>query len=164
MISSVGSMNSYMPTLRTGQGPNDRFQTADTDSSGGISTSELESFASSVEETTGTTIDTDTAMESYDLDGDDQLSGEELFTLVSEYGLQPSPSEAGQGGDGPSKGGGKMMPPPPPSQSSLLFEDEEETSTSETSTSEEWYTQLLEKVGSAYGYSDEVETLLNQTA
>ncbi len=165
MISSVGSMNSYMPLMRpnqAGQGPEDRFQSADTDSSGGISTSELESFASSMEETTGTAIDTETAMESYDLDGDDQLSGEELFTLVSEYGLQPSPSGPGQGGGGPSKGGGKMMHPPPPTQSSFLLE--EETSTSETSTSEEWYAQLLEKVSSAYGYSDEVETLLNQTA
>ncbi|MCP4118241.1 MAG: hypothetical protein GY737_23150 [Desulfobacteraceae bacterium] len=157
MISSVGSMNSYMPAIRPGQGPNDRFQTADTDSSGGISTSELETFASSMEETTGTTIDTETAMESYDLDGDDQLSGEELFTLVSEYGLQPSQSGAGNGTGGPSKGGGKMMPPPPPSQSSLLFEEE-------TSTTEEWYAQLLEKVTSAYGYSDEMEILLNQTA
>lgn len=106
MISSVGSMNSYMPTMRTnqaGHGPDgkNRFQSADTDSSGGISTSELESFASNMEETTGTTIDTDTAMESYDLDGDDQLSGEELFTLVSEYRLQPSQPGAGQGGGGP---------------------------------------------------------------
>jgi hypothetical protein len=157
-------MNSYTPTIRPDQGPNDRFQTADTDSSGGISTSELESFASSIEETTGTTINMETAMETYDLDGDDQLSGEELFTLVSEYGLQPSASEAGQsqGGGGPSKGEGQMMPPPPPTQSSFLLQ--EETSTSETNTIEELYSQLLEKVSSAYGYSEEMETLLNQTA
>ncbi len=160
-------MNSYMPLMRPNQAGHrpdgkDRFQSADTDASGGISTSELESFASSMEETTGTTIDMETAMESYDLDGDDQLSGEELFTLVSEYGLQPSPPEAGQSGGGPSKGGGKMMPPPPPSQSSFLLQ--EETSTSETSTIEELYAQLFEKVSSAYGYSDEMEILLNQTA
>ncbi|SDU46119.1 EF-hand domain-containing protein [Desulfobacula phenolica] len=167
MINSVSSMNNYMPTMRmnqTGQGPGpvDRFQSSDTDASGGISTSELESLASSVEETTGKTIDTETAMESYDLDGDNQLSGEELFSLVSDYGLQPSPSGAGQGGGGPSKGGGKMMPPPPPTQSSSLFE--EETSISETNTIEDLYDQMLEKVTSAYGYSDEIEFLMNQTA
>lgn len=170
MISSVGSMNYYMPTMRpnqAGHGPDgkDRFQSADTDASGGVSASELETFASSIEETTGTAIDMETAMESYDLDGDDQLSGEELFTLVSEYGIQPSPPESGQGGEGPSKGGGQMMPPPPPSQSSfLLQEEDEETSTSETSPVEELYARLLEKVASAYGYSDETEILLNQTA
>lgn len=182
MISSVGSMNSYMPAMRpspAGQsGQGDGFQMVDTDASGGVSSSELESFASTIQEVTGSTVDTETTMETYDLDGDEQLSGEELFALVSEYGLRPSAPGTAEGDWVSSDDGGGMMPPPPPPPSFSIQEgssayetiaSSETDAGNETSISEELYAQLLEKLTGAYGGGEAaggggVEFLLNEMA
>lgn len=112
MISSVG-MSGAMSTMSASgmqrQPPpedKDVFKAADTDGSGSVSETELESLLSGIEETTGTSIDLEEALSSYDADEDGSLSGEEMFGLMSSLGSNPGGMENGEEGE--------MMPPPPP--------------------------------------------------
>lgn len=110
MISSV-SMNSSMSMMNMGgmQKPpadKDVFQASDTDSDGLVSSTELETLAAGIEETTGVSIDIEEAMATYDTDEDGSLSGEEMFGLMSSQGFNPA-GLTGSEEDG-------MMPPPPP--------------------------------------------------
>ncbi len=117
MISSVSSMSSSMSTMSSSatqrQPPpppdKDVFKMADSDSSGLVSSSELESLVSSIEEVTGSSIDVDDALSSYDADGDGSLNGEEMHGLMASQGFLPSEMISDEGGDS------GMQPPPPPS-------------------------------------------------
>lgn len=99
MISSIGSSSSSMSMMfgtsaMGGQQPppppgRDVFQISDTDSDGLLSETELETLTEALEETTGTSIDTEEALASYDADEDGALSGEELKGLMDSYGFAP---------------------------------------------------------------------------
>jgi len=96
MINSIDSMSSTMSMMRSGpmerrQPPPDKdvFQVADTNGDGLVSGSELETLAEGIEEITGTTIDLDEALSSFDTDQDGALSGEELKGLMDSLGFAP---------------------------------------------------------------------------
>ncbi|WP_462324935.1 EF-hand domain-containing protein [Desulfoplanes sp.] len=100
MISSIGSSGSSMSMMfgtsaMGGQQPppppadQNVFQISDTDSDGLLSETELETLTEALEESTGTSIDTEEALASYDADEDGALSGEELKGLMDSYGFAP---------------------------------------------------------------------------
>lgn len=111
MISSINSANSAMSmmTMRSTQGQppppeKDIFQISDTDGDGLVSGTELEPLIGGIAETTGTEVDSD----SFDIDQNGGLSGEELFEMLSSYGFAPSQVAADEGSNS------STMPPPPP--------------------------------------------------
>jgi len=81
-------------------GPGNLFHALDTDSSDGVSLSELETWAQNMSADTGNTIDTTDAITAYDMDGSGELSSTELKSFLEASGV-PSPQTA-------------MAPPPPP--------------------------------------------------
>jgi Ca2+-binding EF-hand superfamily protein len=85
------------------------FQLSDTDSNGLVSSTELETLASGIEKTTGSTINVDDALSSYDADQDGALNGEELFQMMEGLGFAPPEMAAGENGQS-----SEMPPPPPP--------------------------------------------------
>ena len=94
-IDSTSSMSTMFGTSAMGQQPppppgQDVFQISDTDGDGLVSETELDTLTQSLAETTGTTIDTDEALASFDTDEDGSLSGEELKSLMDSYGFAPS--------------------------------------------------------------------------
>ncbi len=114
MINSISSMTSMM-SMRSGTmqhrpppPDNDVFQLSDSDSDGSLAIGELESLVEIISETTGTTINAQEAMTTYDTDGDRGLSGEELLSLMTDSGFAPPP------------GGKNGAPPPPPPTEQVL--------------------------------------------
>ena len=79
------------------------FNDLDTDSSGGISQSEFEVLAQGISKLTGKEISAEKVLSTYDVDGNKELSGEELFQAMSANGVTP--------------------PPPPPMAKGGLFND-----------------------------------------
>lgn len=97
--SSQSSMGYYLQNqgMRTGPGPADMFKKVDTDGSGGVSQSELDTLATKLSSMTGTTIDTSDAMSTYDTDGNGELSDDELksfmqATMPAPMGMQGPPN------------------------------------------------------------------------
>ncbi len=174
MISNISGAGMYMPPMQqsgaTGGPPKDGFQIVDSDASGGVSSTELETFSSKLQEAGGDAIDVDASIQAYDLDGDEQLNGDELFTLLSESGLTPIPPGGGTGGGPPpggggmaSGGGGGMEPPPPPPPSTSMSSGISAYET-DSLTEEEIYAQFIERL-TAGGQSNTVSaSLLNETA
>ncbi len=84
--------------------PQDFFKKVDSDSSGGISQTELKTLSDNLQKMTGKTLDaSDEAFSSYDSNGDGSLSSDELKSVLDKSGFGP-PS------------GAEGMVPPPPSQ------------------------------------------------
>lgn len=112
MINSVGSgasaMSMMSSTQRQSQGK-DAFQMSDTDADGLVSATELETLAAGIEEVTGTSINVDDALATYDSDSDGGLSGEELMEMLGASGVT-----------GPEMEGGGPPPPPPPSSEDAM--------------------------------------------
>lgn len=167
MIGSVGRAGMYMPSMQPGQvqqghgpGNKDGFQIIDADSSGGVTASELETFSSRLEEAGGSSIDIESSMQAYDLDGDEQLSGEELFTLLTENGLTPFPPSGESGGPMSSSSNGDMKPPPPPPSASMS----QGISAYASGSDEEIYAQFIERLTGGYPSSGVSAFLLNETA
>lgn len=112
MISSIGSsMNSAM-MMRGGMQNSpppgkDAFKVADSDSSGLVSSSELEAVLDGITQTTGTTLNVDETLTTYDADNDGGLSGEEMLALLTDNGFGPPQRVDSESGGPP--------PPPPPS-------------------------------------------------
>lgn len=69
--------------------PSAMFNEIDSDGSGGISQTELETLAEKISAKTGTTMDTEDAVSIYDTDGDGELSSEELKNFMEASGMQP---------------------------------------------------------------------------
>ncbi|MDD2389138.1 MAG: EF-hand domain-containing protein [Desulfobacterales bacterium] len=110
MSSSAMSMMSSSSTVRQQPPPgNDVFQMTDTDSDGLVSETELETLVAGLEEITGTSIDVEEALSSFDADEDGALSGEELRGLMDSNGFSPSDMASNESGETQS-----MQPPPPP--------------------------------------------------
>jgi Ca2+-binding EF-hand superfamily protein len=100
MISGIGNSSNCMnylqqaQTMRPKQGPPDMFKALDSDSSGGISQSELNSWAKNMSSETGQTIDTSEAISTYDSDSDGVLSSSELDPFLKSN-APPPPSFQG---------------------------------------------------------------------
>ncbi len=88
-----------MMGMGRGRGPGGFFDEMDSDSSSGISQSELDTWAEAMSEKTGNSIDTTDAVSAYDTDGDGELSNDELKSFMDASGIKPPP------------------PPPPPPRS-----------------------------------------------
>ena len=76
----------------------DAFQLSDTDGNGLVSSTELETLASGIAKVTGSTINVDEALSSYDADQDGGLSGEELLQMLTGMGFSPPEMAAGEDG------------------------------------------------------------------
>jgi len=74
-----------------GKGPGDLFKALDADSSGSVSQSELDEWASNMSEETLNTIDTSSAISTYDTDGSGELSSTEFKSFLDESGIKPPP-------------------------------------------------------------------------
>lgn len=117
MISSISSSSNTMSMMRSSvmqrqpQGK-DAFKLSDTDGNGLVSSTELETLAAGIKKVTGSTINVDDALNSYDADQDGGLNGEELLQLLTDMGFSPPEMTASE--DGKSS----AMPPPPPPPSS----------------------------------------------
>jgi Ca2+-binding EF-hand superfamily protein len=102
MISGISNGSDYMSylqqtqTTQKKQGSPDLFTALDTDSSGGISQSELDTWAKSMSSETGKAMDTSNAISTYDNNSDGVLSSSELDSFLKANGLQP-PSFQGMG-------------------------------------------------------------------
>lgn len=94
-ISNYGSYMSYQQSqgMQEPRGPAEMFSRIDSDGSGGISQTELETLVEKISGKTGETIDTEDAVSTYDTDGDGELSNEELRAFLDASGLQPPPRQ-----------------------------------------------------------------------
>ncbi len=145
MVSSISSSmnnaammnNSTMP--RPPEGKN-AFTVSDTNGDGVVSASELETLAKGIEEVTGTTINVEDTLSSFDTNSDSSLSGEELLEMLSSMGFAPPEMQGEQGGGPP--------PPPPPSS-------EEAISAYSQNSGNDLMTQLLDALD---GSNDEEST------
>ncbi|OPY09037.1 MAG: EF hand [Syntrophus sp. PtaB.Bin001] len=82
MISGVSSSPTIFDYLDTQSTTEDLFSKTDTDSSGGISESELETLAEQLSAATDSSIDAEEVLSTYDADDDGELSGEELKSFL----------------------------------------------------------------------------------
>lgn len=80
-----------------GNGHKDPFNDIDTDSSEGISQTELETFVQNFSEKTGVSIDATDAVSSYDTDGSGELSKDELKSFMEANSMAPPPPPGGPG-------------------------------------------------------------------
>lgn len=112
--SMMASMSGMIQNMPAPQGGN-MFQKVDSSGDGSIDSAEFSTMAQQLSETSETEIDTETAMTSYDSDGDGGLSGDELKSFLDDNGFAPPERE--MGGQPPKGGGGMQGPPPPPQES-----------------------------------------------
>lgn len=124
MINSVslGSAISMMSTSGIQRQPpppdKDVFKVADSNSDGLVSSTEFKTLAAGIEEITGKSIDVESALSSFDADGDGSLSGEELLGLMYSQGFNP----AGMVNSEDGKSGMAPPPPPPPKEVTAAYE------------------------------------------
>jgi Ca2+-binding EF-hand superfamily protein len=101
MINGINCYNNYMSCLQTAKSrpdPTELFNNIDTDSSGGISQSELDTFVQAMSSQTGQSINTTDAVSTYDVNGDGELSQDELKSFMDANGIAPPPPPGGGGG------------------------------------------------------------------
>ncbi len=147
MISSINSMSSAMSMVRQSPPPDrDVFQLTDADSDGLVSKIELETLATGIEEVTGTRIDVDEALTSFDTDQDGALSGEELQGLMSSIGFAPPGMSTTEN----TQAQGMQPPPPPPSSETVSSAYAQDTSEDEM---EQLLALLKDQNGSDWEFS-----------
>lgn len=84
MVNGIGGAGMQHP-------PQDFYKKVDSDSSGGISQTELQTMAEKLKEKSGTSLDTsDEAFSGYDSDGDGSLSMDELNGVMQNSGFGPA--------------------------------------------------------------------------
>jgi Ca2+-binding EF-hand superfamily protein len=108
MVNGIDSSSSYLTYLQTHPTKHktsaaEMFNKVDTDGSGGISASELETLAQKISKDTGQTINTKNAITTYDTDGNGELSSEEMSAFMQAT-MQQGMGMMGMHG-GPGKGG-----------------------------------------------------------
>lgn len=130
------------------------FQLSDTDGNGTVSSTELESLASAVEETTGSTINVNDAISSYDSDQDGALNGEELLQMMTGMGFSPPEMASGESGKS-----SEMPPPPPPPPSS-----EEVTSAYSRNSGDSMLPELLDLLQSEQNSDADTYSSVNVTS
>jgi Ca2+-binding EF-hand superfamily protein len=87
MMGMMGGMG--MMGMPPGPSPEEKFNEADSDGSGGLSQTELDALVSGISEATGTSIDTTDAVSAYDSDGDGELSMDEVQSFLDASGVKP---------------------------------------------------------------------------
>jgi Ca2+-binding EF-hand superfamily protein len=87
-----------------GQGQKDPFSAIDSDSSGGVSQSELETFLADFSSKTGQSVDSTNAVSTYDIDGNGELSKDELKSFMDANEIAPPPPPPPPGGMGMKNG------------------------------------------------------------
>jgi len=104
-MNSIGNVISFMQQMQPEKMVPQReqrkgglFNSLDTDSSGGISQSEFEVLAQGISKLTGKEIDAGQVFKTYNVDGNKELSGEELFQAMSANGVRPPPPPMTKGG------------------------------------------------------------------
>lgn len=105
MVNGIGSSFSYMNysqtnAVRSRPDPAEMFSKVDTDGSGGISQSELESFVTSMSNKTGKSVDATGAVTTYDTDGSGELSQDELKSFMEATMPPPGGVKRMGGGQG----------------------------------------------------------------
>lgn len=106
MVNGIGSNFSYMnysqtSAVRSRPDPAEMFSKVDTDGSGGVSQSELESFVTNMSNKTGKSVDTTGAVTNYDTDGSGELSQDELKSFME--ATMPPPGGVKRMGEGQGK-------------------------------------------------------------
>lgn len=133
--------------------PQDFFDNVDSDGSGGISQSELESMAEKMANMGGSVIDTsDEAFTSYDSDGSGSLSADELKVVMDS---SASGRTAGTEGQGP--------PPPPPSSQQDTASSGTDSSDGSTDEQIALLKNLLDYLNKAKDSSGGTESILSVT-
>ncbi len=99
-MSSINELSSLMNSIAV-QGtqqsrpdPVQKFEELDTDSNGGLDKVELSTIAMELSKMTGTTVNVDDAITTYDADNDGLLSQDEMGTMMEET-IGPPPSSDG---------------------------------------------------------------------
>jgi Ca2+-binding EF-hand superfamily protein len=87
-VSSSSNIFDYLQTTNQKSRPGDLFSKTDTDGSGEVSQSELETLVEQISTITGTSVDTENALSTYDSDSSGELSDEELKSFM-EATMQP---------------------------------------------------------------------------
>lgn len=87
MVNGIGINSSYMNyaqtnVVRSRPAPVEIFSKADTDGSGGISQTELESLVKNITNKAGNSVDSNNGVSSYDKDGNGELSQDELKSFM----------------------------------------------------------------------------------
>jgi Ca2+-binding EF-hand superfamily protein len=87
MVNGIGSNFSYLnysqtSAVKSRPDPAEMFSKVDTDGSGGISQTELESLVTNMSNKTGKNVDATGAVSTYDTDGSDELSQDELKSFM----------------------------------------------------------------------------------
>ena len=135
-VSSASSAWSGMSSARASARSDKMFAKVDTDSSGSVDTSELQSMLDDISSKTGNTLGSASdLMTTMDTDGSGTLSKDELDTGMKS--LMPPPSSTldfaqQQGG----MGGMDGMPPPPPPPDGASASSDSSSSTSSTSSTD----------------------------
>jgi Ca2+-binding EF-hand superfamily protein len=106
MVNGISTYNNYMSYLQTqtprsSPNPAEMFNKVDSDGSGGISQSELETFVEGISSKTGNSIDTTDAISTYDVDGNGELSSDELKSFMQATIGPPRGMMGMQGGHAP---------------------------------------------------------------
>lgn len=159
-INSLGSSMSLMMQAMSMQrsGQQNMFSKVDTDGNGTVGQSELTTFAQSLSEKTGTEINTDDAISTYDADGDGGLSQEEMEAMMAAY--MPSPSTMNSFGQ--NGGGDKMqigsMPSPPDKGEMFSKVDTDGSGTIDETELTSFAKDLAEKTGGELNVEDSIAT------
>lgn len=122
MVNNVSSVGSSMTMMRSGEmkGPppppktQETFLVGDTDGDGVLSASELAALAEGTEDSTVNSMNVGGAVSSYDVNKDEDLSGQELLERLNSSGLSSPDMTMSKNGES------AMMPPPPPSSEQTL--------------------------------------------
>lgn len=96
MVNAIGGSGSLLISLqsermRARQSPEERFKQMDTDSSGSLSTAELETVLTDITSKTGATLNVDDSIATYDADNDALLSMAEMDNLMRDVMEQYGP-------------------------------------------------------------------------
>jgi Ca2+-binding EF-hand superfamily protein len=105
MVNGIGSNSSYMNysqtnAVRSRPDPAEMFSKVDTDGSGGISQTELESFVTNMSNKTGKSVDSTNGVSTYDKDGNGELSQDELKSFMEATMAPPGGVKRMGGGQG----------------------------------------------------------------
>jgi len=146
MVNGIGSNSSYMNysqtnAVRSRPDQAEMFSKVDTDGSGGVSQTELESFVTNISNKTGKSVDATGAVTTYDTDGSGELSQNELMSFIDANNMAP--------------------PPPPPGGTGMMNGADNSSESSTTSAAS--IISAYDKNGDGVLSSDELQGYLDET-